>query len=743
MARLTRTFLLGVCAALCVVSTATASTWRGLQPLNAEWSSPTEPPVPLAVNASGLAVAGWVGRDSTGAATNSGGVRVIERQPGAAWGPPTTLKAPDGTLSGDIELGLGDDGFGVAAWTNVSVTNTDAVAYSARSTSGTWGSLVSLAPGYDPQVAMQPDGQAVVIWNETTSVWASLIGENGVASAPASIFAPTGGTIDAIDLTRAGGVTPTVASILWHDATGLHVTVRGIVFSAGVPSATPYYCGGAAPGDFNPPAAAVTGVAPAFVFDSATVVADTVGGIVTGYATSADAGATTKVVIARCQPAVAGWEQVVNTGGQEPAPALALSSAGRAVAAWGAPGGLAVTTVNLRDGSDWTPLAIPVTFAADGAADTAQLRAAAAFDTAGNAVVAADFLRAGQLVFTSAHQLAGAATWTADSLDAQSADAEASPYAPGLVSHRRGGFIATWRNPILDRYSRTGDLDIEPPTVAASGLSVPVTAGQAVTASAAVSDNWSGFVAGSVRWDFGDGTTGSGDSVTHTYLTPGSKTVVVTALDAADNIGRTTVTVNVAAPTIAFTGASLVHATWKASRLSGKLHLVFAPPPAATLRIAITSANGSTTYLDKAVAPGEDVPLPARLLPGHYLARLSGTSGGATIVAATRPFTVPAPKEGVISNAFLTPRKNGQPRTAVAGFQSSLFAYIAFASPPKGNVQVKWFGPKGERYASSGPYRGKRLEFYYRLKTGLSHGTWRVVVRAKGHTATTLSIKLK
>ena len=58
-------------------------------------------------------------------------------------------------------------------------------------------------------------------------------------------------------------------------------------------------------------------------------------------------------------------------------------------------------------------------------------------------------------------------------------------------------------------------------------------------------------------------------------------------------------------------------------------------------------------------------------------------------------------------------------------------------------MQVTWLGPKGERYASSGPYRGKRLEYYYKLNTGLSHGTWRVVVNSKGRTAYTMKIKLK
>jgi PKD repeat protein len=739
--RTIRTLVVALGIALCVAAPATASTWRGLGPLDAtERTSPSNPPVALAANSSGLAIAGWLSRDPTGGATGDGGVRIVERAAGAGWGTRQTIKPPDGTFSNDIEVGLGDDGFGVAAWHN----DPTGVAYSARSTAGTWGAPIALSAGFDPQVAMQPDGQAVVAWNEGTQVRAALIAENGVAGAAFTVFAPAAGsTIDAIDLTRAGGATPTVIEVLWHDASGLHVEVDGIFITGTTGSPTPYYCGGGAPGTFDPPASALAGATPGFVPDSASVVADTVGGIVAGYAITADAGNTTrKVVLARCQPGVSGWQQVVNIGGEDPAPALALSSAGRVVAAWGAPAGLAVTTRNLRNGSDWDAPSVPLTFASVGAPDTTSVRAAVAFDSSANAVVAADFLRAGDLVFTSVHQLAGAA-WSADSIDAQHADAQASPYTPGLVSTRRGGFVATWRNPLNNTYPRTGDLDVEPPAVTVSGLSGAIVAGQAVTASASVTDNWSGFVAGSVRFDFGDGTSGTGDSLAHTYLTPGPKTVVVTARDAADNVGQATLTLNVSAPVIAFTGATLVKPTWKASRLSGKLHLAFTPPPGARLRVAILTSDGKKALLDEAVAAGADIKLPRRLLPGRYLVRLTGTSNGAAIVPATRTITVPAPKEGVVSSAFLTPRKNGQPRTSVAGFQSSLFAYITFASRPKGAVQVAWFGPKGERYASSGPYRGKRLEFYYKLKTGLSHGTWRVVVSSRGRISATLAIKLK
>jgi PKD repeat protein len=733
--------VLVACVALLAAPTAGASTWSGLAPLDPEGTSPSDAPVPLATNASGLTITGWLSRAYAGGGAN-GGVRIIERPPGGAWGARQTIKPPDNALSTDIELALADDGFGVAAWSNVDMSSLSTIAYSARSTAGVWGPVVPLVGGNDPQVALQPDGRAVVAWSGGATVTAVVIAKNGVASAPLTVYTAPTGAIDGVDLTTAGGVTPTVASILWHDNTNaLHVVVRGISFD-GTPSSTPYYCG-FSQGDFDPPPAALTGAAPSFVSGSAAVVADTVGGVVTGFGIVADGGSTRRIVLARCQPTIAGWEQVVMPAGQFPTVALALQ-AGRVVAAWGAPTGLAVTERDLRNGSGWSPTSIPITFASTDATDTAQLRSAVAFDSAGDAVVATDFLRAGQLVFTSAHRLAGGA-WTADSIDAQPADALASPYTPGLVSQRRGGFIATWRNPLSDRYPRTGDLDVEPPQITVSGLAATVTGGQAVTASAAVTDNWSGFVPTSVRWDFGDGTTATGASVTHTFVASGPKTVVVTALDGANNLGKTTIAINVAAPTIALSKVNLLAPRWKASRLTGKLLVKFTPPPASALRIAITSADGKKTYRDQVVPPGKTevtLTLPPRLLPGRYLVRLGGTSGGAAIAAATAPFSVPRPKEGVVSFAYLTSRKNGQPRTVIAGFQTSLYAYVTFASPPRGAVQVKWFGPKGERGATSGPYRNKRLEFYVRQPRGLSRGTWRAQVLSKGRIAYQLKIKI-
>jgi len=80
-----------------------------------------------------------------------------------------------------------------------------------------------------------------------------------------------------------------------------------------------------------------------------------------------------------------------------------------------------------------------------------------------------------------------------------------------------------------------------PKPLAARGAGDAI-AGRGATLSASFRDTWSVF---DIGWDFGDGATGSGGTLTHAYAAPGSFTATATARDAAGNASSQSTTVGV------------------------------------------------------------------------------------------------------------------------------------------------------------------------------------------------------
>ncbi len=87
-----------------------------------------------------------------------------------------------------------------------------------------------------------------------------------------------------------------------------------------------------------------------------------------------------------------------------------------------------------------------------------------------------------------------------------------------------------------------GEADILPP-VADAGLDQTVRAGEKVNFDASQSSDNVGIV--SYHWEFGDGTTGTGSTTTHTYVNPGTYTVRLTVSDSAGNSAGDTITITV------------------------------------------------------------------------------------------------------------------------------------------------------------------------------------------------------
>jgi PKD repeat protein len=119
--------------------------------------------------------------------------------------------------------------------------------------------------------------------------------------------------------------------------------------------------------------------------------------------------------------------------------------------------------------------------------------------------------------------------------------------------------IVTDNDGLVDTVATTSTISAVPPHAAVDG---PYTAseGTSINMSGAASNDPNGTVV-SYAWDFGDGSSGSGATVSHTYANNGSYTVSLTV---TDNDGRTdatttTATISNVAPTVlSFAGATLL-----------------------------------------------------------------------------------------------------------------------------------------------------------------------------------------
>jgi hypothetical protein len=107
------------------------------------------------------------------------------------------------------------------------------------------------------------------------------------------------------------------------------------------------------------------------------------------------------------------------------------------------------------------------------------------------------------------------------------------------------GAAAVWRDDDgSNQIVMSAVYDAKPPSFSSVDVPATGTAGSAAAFTAAAADDWS---VPTVTWDFGDGTSGTGTSVSHTYAAAGKYTVATTATDSVGNVALAAHTIDVAA----------------------------------------------------------------------------------------------------------------------------------------------------------------------------------------------------
>lgn len=499
-----------------------APSWLAETSLSAGGANAYQPQV--AVGTTGDTVAVWTREEEEGYGRYV--VQAAGRTAGGVWGPATDLSVTGryGEYATDPQVAVDPAGDAVAIWED----GEEAVRASTGTAGGAWGAPVELTVGggavYDPQVAVDRAGDAVVVWRHRDgSSW--LI--QAVSRPAGGVWGPP------IDLSASGNDVedPRVAVDPAGDAVAIWQQVSG---SDWVVEAANRPVGG---GWSLPVPISATGESaeePQLVVDPG------------GDALAVWRSLAGYVVEAASGPAGRTWGapvELTTTAGNVSQPLVAMGSGGAATVIWRYHGasGYAVRSASRTAGGGWQP---PVDVSAAGE-DPEEARVAV--DAKGDALVLWQIDDGSGWVVQATSRTAGGA-WAAP---VNVSGIGLSGAAPEIAVDEAGDAAAVWRR--FDgsfHIIQAAGYDAAGPQL--RSLSIPASGmvGQTLSFSVSPLDVWSSL--GAVDWSFGDGAAAVGTPVTHTFTAPGTYTVSVGAADALGNPSGASGTVTI---TAAATGA--------------------------------------------------------------------------------------------------------------------------------------------------------------------------------------------
>ncbi len=490
---------------------------------------------------------------------------------------------------------LGD---ATAVWYRSDGANT-IVQAATRAAGGTWQAPVNLsAVGMNatfPRVAVDSQGNATAIWTRSTDVTNLVVQATsrpagGAWQAPVDVSAVGPSLSDAQVAFDGQGN----ATAIWGGFDGSNYVVQAATRAAGGSWQAPHDISIAGYTSFSPRLAVASNGAATAIWELSN-------------------GANT-IVQAATRPADGQWTTPVDlsTAGEDAqTPQVALDQQGDATAIWYRSNGTnTIVQAALRPaGATWQP---PVDLSAAG--QNAQVPQVAV-DRQGNATAVWDRFNGANYILQAATRPSGG-TWQSP-LDLSAAGQNAA--SPQVAVDPQGNVIASWdefngtaslAQVALRPAGRTWSTPLDPTMTGESasvpdaafdaqgnatavwayangtnsivqaagydaaapqlrGVSIPAsgTVGVPVSFSVSPLDVWSPVA--STNWSFGDGQSATGASVSHSYSSPGSYTVVVSSADALGNAASTAASITIApAPRVtnsfpALTSVSQTHRSWR------------------------------------------------------------------------------------------------------------------------------------------------------------------------------------
>ncbi|HEX4437518.1 MAG TPA: PKD domain-containing protein [Solirubrobacteraceae bacterium] len=507
-------------------------TWTGPAKLSATGASAESPSV--AVNAGGDALAAW---ERTDKETGKRVIEVASRPAGAAaWGSPLTISegAVEGTLP---QVALDSAGDGFAAWLSKSGTEYSILASTRTGLGGAWTKPVPLETlgmtvieDAQPRLSVDAKGDAIVVWEHVKGSEAFV--ESSSRPAGASSWGPSqlaAEKAEPMHNPEVGLDSGGNATVVWEAKGATNVLIdaarkpAGGNWGVGVPLSE-------SGGNANVPRLAVAGNGDAIAIwerfgeeegNMAEIIeASTRSG---GGASFSHAARVTKIQLGRGEVA-----------GQH----VALDEQGDAVVTWSETNTTKEDLIEASVGKIATDAwGKPVVLS--GAGDVLEEEPQVTVSPTGEAVVAWERPAGPNSVVEAASGLASSGEWqTAVPLSGKEADEQQ------LSVDARGDVVALWRHLDGGFYLAEADVyDAAGPLLGSLAIPARGVVGEPLTFSVSPFDAFSALAA--TTWGFGDGTSATGPSVTHTYAKAGSFPVSVTSADVLGNLSATAATVTI------------------------------------------------------------------------------------------------------------------------------------------------------------------------------------------------------
>jgi hypothetical protein len=300
--------------------------------------------------------------------------------------------------------------------------------------------------------------------------------------------------------------------------------------------------------------------------------------------------------------------------------------------------------------------------------------------------------------------------------------------------------------------ARVSVLDTQPPGFAAATVPATGTTGQPVAMSATALDAWSGLGTGQPSWSFGDGATGAGAAVTHTYAAAGSYTVTIGVVDgvgiAGTPVTRSIVVTNppVPPPPVTTVKKPVLKIAWKSSRLVGSVKLTGTVGAATSLTFSYRKHGakklaGSSTAKVAAGIWSHTLKLSPGLTPGSYDVSITGNG----VVSSQTSFVVLAPSSGIVTHSYVSGPQHGPAATRLSS-TSELWAHFSFGTLPKKGQKIttQWTLPGGRKLSANVRPRTRLVEAEIKqlAAKSLPPGLWHCVIRAGGVIVATVNVRL-